>query len=185
MEANTETNCTRRASGLSCENMSPSPPSAAARLCGACGMCCDGVLFHSVELQPGDSASALSAAGLRIKRKAGREFFLQPCAAYRECRCAIYDRRPERCRLFNCRQLLRVTEDAAAETSALEKIAEARSLVSRVNALINRLAETNPNRALAQRCANALTTSDWTPLHDELQATMRELETQLARDFRL
>jgi hypothetical protein len=147
-------------------------------------MCCNGVLFHSVLLQPGDSARALSAAGLKIKRKAGAEFFHQPCPAHNECQCAIYDRRPARCRHFNCRQILRVTADKSAEASALEKIREAHSLVTRVNALINRLAETNPNRALAQRCANALTTPDWTPLHGELQATMLELETLLAREFR-
>lgn len=164
--------------------MPASPPSAAARLCAACGMCCNGVLFHSVLLQPGDSARSLSASGLKIKRKAGREYFLQPCSAHRECQCAIYDRRPARCRLFNCRQLLRVTADETAEASALEKIAEALALATRVSALINRLAETNANRALAQRCANALTTSDWTPLHDKLQAAMHELETLLAREFR-
>lgn len=160
-------------------------PSAAARLCAACGMCCDGVLFHSVVLQPGDSARALSAAGLKIKRKAGGEHFLQPCSAHRGCQCAIYDRRPARCRLFNCRQLLRVTADETAEAPAMEMIGAARLLVARVNALINRLAETNPNRALAHRCANAQTTSDWTPLHDELQAAMHELETMLAGEFRL
>lgn len=147
-------------------------------------MCCNGVLFHSVLLQTGDSARALSAAGLKIKRKAGQEFFLQPCAAHRECQCAIYDRRPARCRLFNCRQLHRVTADETAEASALDKIAEARILVDRVNTLINHLAETNQNRALAQRCANALTTSDWTLLHGELQSTMQELETLLALEFR-
>jgi hypothetical protein len=159
-------------------------PPAAARLCAACGMCCNGDLFHSVELQPGDFPRALSAAGLKIKRKAGREYFLQPCPAYQECRCAIYDRRPARCRLFKCRQLLRVTADESAESSALEMIGEARILVARVNALISLLAETNPNRALAKRCANALTTSDWTPLHDELQSTMHALETLLDREFR-
>ena len=147
-------------------------------------MCCNGVLFHSVLLQPGDSARALSAAGLKIKRKAGAELFHQPCPAHKECQCAIYDRRPARCRLFNCRQLLRVTADETAEASALEKIGEALCLVTRVNALINQLAETNPNRALAQRCANALTTPDWTPLHGELQSTMHELEALLVREFR-
>lgn len=159
-------------------------PSAAARLCAACGMCCNGVLFHSVMLQPGDSARALSANGLKLRRKAGRVHFLQPCRAHEGCQCAIYGRRPARCRLFSCRQLLRVTSDETAVASALEKIDEARRLVARVNALISRLAGTNPNRALAQRCANALTTSDWTPPHDELQAAMHELETLLAGEFR-
>lgn len=147
-------------------------------------MCCNGGLFHSVLLQPGDSARALSAAGLKIKRKAGAEFFHQPCPAHNECQCAIYDRRPARCRLFNCLQLLRVTADETAEATALEKIREALRLATLVNEIIDRLAETNPNRALAQRCANALTAPDWTPLHSELQATMHALEALLAREFR-
>ena len=159
--------------------------SAAARLCAACGMCCDGVLFHSVVLQRSDSARGLSALGLKIKRRTGRKFFLQPCSAYRECRCAIYGGRPDRCRHFNCRQLLRVATSETTETSALQNIEEARNLSARVNALVSRLAETNPNRSLAQRCANALTDSERTPLHDELESAMRELESLLAREFRV
>ncbi len=161
------------------------PLSAAARLCGKCGMCCNGVLFHSVVLQPGDSARTLSALGLRIKHKKGSSFFLQPCAAYRDSRCAIYDQRPQRCRLFNCRQLLRVAAGEITEASALEKIHEARARAEHVNTLIARVAETNPNRALAQRCANALTAPERTPAHDELDAAMQELETLLERDFRV
>jgi len=67
----------------------------------------------------------------------------------------------------------------------MEKIAEALGLVARVNALISRVAETNPNRSLAQRCANALTTSDWTRVHDELESAMRELTSLLDHDFRV
>jgi len=164
--------------------MSSPPSSPAARLCAACGMCCDGVLFHSVLLQPGDSARALSALGLKIRRKNDRDFFLQPCPARSEARCAIYDRRPARCRDFNCRQLLGVAAGEITEASALEKIREARARVARVNALIERIAETNPNRALAHRCANALTSPERTPLHEQLESAMRGLETLLEKDFR-
>ena len=148
-------------------------------------MCCDGVLFHSVLLQPGDSARALSAAGLKIKRRSGGVYFHQPCPAHNGCGCTIYDRRPARCRLFNCRQICRVTAGEASEEAALKMIREARGLVASINALINRLAETNPNRALAQRCANALTAPERTPLHEELAATMQKLEELLAKEFRI
>ena len=160
-------------------------PSTAARLCAACGMCCNGTLFHSVLLQPGDSARALSALGLKTKRQKGQEFFRQPCPAHDGAACAIYGRRPVRCRLFNCRQILRVAIGSTTEARAMEKIGEARGLAGRVNALIGRIAETNPNRALAQRCANALTTSDRTPLHDELESAMRKLEALLETEFRM
>ena len=159
--------------------------SAAERLCAACGMCCDGVLFHSVMLQPADSARALSAAGLKIKRRSGDIYFHQPCPAHNGCSCGIYERRPARCREFNCRLVIRVSAGKASEEMALEAIREARALVVRVNALIGRLAETNPNRGLAQRCANALTASEQTPLHQELAATMQRLEELLAKEFRV
>ena len=165
--------------------MAANPPSAAARLCAACGMCCNGVLFHSVLLQPGDSARALSALGLKTKRKKGQVFFRQPCPAHHGCGCAIYGQRPVRCRLFKCRQLLRVTAGESTEARAMEILVGARELVGRVDALIGRVAETNASRSLAQRCANALTTSEWSPLHDELESAMRELELVLDQDFRV
>ena len=61
----------------------------------------------------------------------------------------------------------------------------AMDLVARVNALICQAAETNPNRSLAQRCANALTTPARTSLHDKLQSAMLELESLLDQDFRV
>jgi len=158
--------------------------SAASRLCAACGMCCDGTLFHSVVLQEGDSARALGALGLKIKHRGGTPHFLQPCAAHQSARCTIYDQRPARCRLFHCRQLQRLSAGETTEAAALEKIQPARRRVDHVDTLIRRLAETNPHRALAQRCANALTTAEQTPTHHELAAAMQDLETLLAADFR-
>lgn len=156
----------------------------ATRLCAACGMCCDGVLFHSVVLQPGDSARALSALGLKIKRRQGAQYFHQPCAAHADARCAIYEHRPARCRLFSCRQLQRVAAGEVSESTARETIREARVRVARVNRLADRITATNPRRALAQRCANALTGAPEEPAN-ELRAAQRELEDLLDRDFRV
>jgi Fe-S-cluster containining protein len=167
-------------------------PSSSERLCGACGMCCTGVLFHSVELQPGENPRQLSALGLKLRRKKGVEFFLQPCSAHREengaCSCTIYAQRPARCRLFNCRQILAVEAGSVSEANALEKIRNARAQVARVNELIARLGESNPARSLAHRTANALTLAEGaerTELHDELDATMKGLEGFLAKEFRI
>lgn len=147
-------------------------------------MCCDGVMFHSVVLQPGDSARALSALGLKIKRRQGARYFPQPCAAHEDARCTIYEQRPVRCRLFSCRQLQRVAAGEISESAAREKIREARARVARVNLLVDRIAETNPRRALAQRCANALADAPEGPA-GELRAAMGELEDLLDRDFRV
>jgi Fe-S-cluster containining protein len=155
-------------------------------------MCCDGVLFHSVELQAGENPRQLSALGLKLRRKKGVEFFLQPCSAHREesgaCSCTIYEDRPSRCRLFNCRQILAVEAGSVSEADALEKIRNARAQVTSVNELIARLGESNPARSLAHRVANALTMAEGaerTALHNELDAAMRGLEDFLAKEFRV
>src|ERR1700761_8357592 len=108
--------------------MDPSPAqnptsSAASRLCAACGMCCNGTMFHTVLLQPSDSARALAALGLKLKRrKNGKNYLLQPCPAFRGSHCSIYAARPERCRLFECRQLRQVAAGEISEATALETI---------------------------------------------------------------
>lgn len=164
----------------------------AARLCAACGMCCDGVLFHAVELQQGDSPRQLSSLGLKLRRKKGVEFFLQPCSAHREmdgsCSCVIYDQRPARCRLFNCKQILAVTEGTSTEARALENIHTARARVTRVLSLMAQVGATNPNRSLAHRVAHALTlppNTERTLLHNQLETAMRELEALLEQEFRV
>jgi hypothetical protein len=148
-------------------------------------MCCDGVLFHSVELQERDSARLLAAKGIKIRSKKGQAFFLQPCSAHQNCSCVIYEDRPARCRLFNCRQLVLLEKGETTKEAALEKIREARQRVEAVNGLINQITETNPNRSLAQRCANALTTPEPTPLHQKLEFAMAELESHLEKNFRV
>ena len=162
------------------------------RLCSSCGMCCDGVLFHTVELQTGDEPRRLSALGLKIRRQKGVEYFLQPCSAHREvagkCSCLIYEDRPARCRAFDCRQLRGVLAGEVTEEVALEKIRSAREKVAQVTALMGQITETNPNRSLAHRVANALTLpkgTERTPLHDELHVSMADLEDFLAKDFRV
>ena len=156
-------------------------------------MCCDGVLFHSVELQPGDSPRHLASIGLKLRSKKGVSFFLQPCSFHREtdgkCSCKIYDQRPSRCSAFNCRQLLEVSSGAITEAEALEKIQAARTRVTQVNTLIAQMGESNLNRSLAHRVAHALTLrnqeAERTPLHEELEVAMKELEAMLEKEFRV
>lgn len=169
-----------------------SDATAAESLCSACGMCCDGVLFHAVELQAGDHPRQLAALSLKLRRKKGVEFFLQPCSAHSEadgrCSCAIYYDRPMRCRNFDCRQLRGVLAGEISGEDALSKIREARERVAQVNELIDQIGETNPKRGLAHRVANALTLppgAERDDRHDRLDSTMRELEIFLTREFRV
>ena len=169
----------------------PDIPSAASRLCAACGMCCNGVMFDLVRLQPGDSPRALAALGLKVKRKRGQSHLVQPCPAHCESQCSIYAARPERCRVFECRQLQRVASGEITEGMAREKIGEAVRLVAEVNVLLLRVGGTNAKRALSQRCETAM--SEALDVDDEalvetrsrLTRAKRELDALLDQEFRI
>lgn len=166
--------------------------SAASRLCAACGMCCNGVMFHTVRLQPRDSAKELSALGLKLKRKKGANYILQPCPAFRGSHCSIYAARPERCRVFECRQLQRVSAGEITEARALARIQEAQRRVAEVAALLEKAGRTNPKRPLSKRCekiaAEPLDPSSdpaAVQLRVELARAMQELDALLDQEFRL
>jgi Fe-S-cluster containining protein len=152
-------------------------------------MCCNGVMFDIVRLQPCDSPKGLAALGLKVKRKRGQSHFVQPCAAHKESQCTIYAERPQRCRIFECRQLQRVAAGEIAETSALEKIGGALRLIAEINALLLRTGDTNARHALSKRCETAMAepSSDATALETRRQliSAKRELDALLDQDFRV
>jgi len=148
-------------------------------------MCCDGTLFHSVLLQPGEDPRQLSSLGLKIKKKGGQTFFYQPCSAHHKGQCRIYPDRPQRCRQFNCQQLVRLSEGKTTEPQALEAIREARRMATHVEQLMEQIEETNPLRGLATRCAAALDAASRSPLHEELESAMKALEKILESEFRI
>jgi hypothetical protein len=165
--------------------------SAAFRLCAACGMCCDGTIFHHVRLQPRDSAKALAALGLKLKRKRKHDHILQPCPAHRECRCAIYNDRPQRCRLFECKQLKRVAAGEITEADAAQKIRDALERVGRLLALFLSAGETNTKGPLTIRYEKILAAlvdpaaeAETPELRAELIREMEEFEALLEKEFR-
>jgi len=149
-------------------------------------------MFHTVRLQPGDSAKELAALGLKLKRKNKQPYFLQPCPAFRESHCAIYKQRPERCRVFECRQLRQAATGEITEEAALEKIREVRRRAECVDGLLQRAGGTNRKRPLAARCEAILaeprdigSDKDRDQLRDELAEAMQELEAMLETCFRI
>ena len=155
-------------------------------------MCCDGVLFYFVKLQPGDSAQALAALGLKVKRKRKQDCILQPCSAHAECSCTIYQARPVRCRVFECQQLHRVAAGAITEAAAVGKISEAKILVGEINALLLRLGATNLKQPLSKRCDGVLSEFPDPPsdvvtaeARSQLAAAMHALEVLLDQHFRI
>ena len=158
-------------------------------LCQACGLCCNGVMFHTVRLQPADSAKALAALGLKLKRKKGAHYILQPCPAFRDAQCSIYAARPERCRRFECRQLQRLNAGEITETLALEKIRDVQQRVAHLHALLAAAGTTDAKRPLTKRCEKILAEPPADQAAIRLRAdiahALGELDEVLDRDFRL
>lgn len=162
----------------------------ASRLCAACGMCCNGVMFHSMVLQPEDSARELAALGLKVKRRKAGAFVPQPCPAHEGACCRIYEQRPIRCRVFVCKQLLAVESGEISEARALERILHAQRLITRVRMLLRDAGDDREHKALTVRCATVLTppfdpAPDAARRREDLSAAMSELETFLANEFRI
>jgi len=165
--------------------VNPASPEITSSLCADCGMCCDGTLFHSVVLQPTDSPRTLTSLGLTLKRKPGVTTFRQPCSAHQNHQCGIYENRPQRCRLFNCQQILRVASGEITQSEAQETIASTRKRINQVVERIERLTETNPDQGLAQRFSVALANTVPSPERAELEAAMNDLNAILEKEFRV
>jgi len=167
-------------------------PSAASRLCAACGMCCNGVMFYIVRLQPADSPKELAALGLKLKRKKGENYIQQPCPAFRGSHCSIYAARPERCRVFACRQLQGIAEGKITETMALERIQEAQRRVAEVEELLEKAGRTDARRALFKRYEKIMAVPvdvasdpEMVEVRDQLTRAMHGLDVFLDEEFRL
>jgi Fe-S-cluster containining protein len=164
----------------------------ASRLCQACGLCCNGVLFHTVRLRADDSPEELTALGLRLKRKRGEDWLLQPCPAFRTTKCSIYPQRPARCRLFECRLLRKVASGEIAEETARGRIREVQQRVERLDEL-SRRADGRPRKGpLSKRCETTLaepfdmtTQPELGTQREELARGLEELDVILDAEFRL
>ena len=131
---------------MSAENPIP------ARLCLTCGMCCNGVLFRDVELQPGDDAKKLETLGLPLERLKTKSRFPQPCAALGgDCRCRIYDQRPQRCRQFDCALLQSAVAEKISVPSALSIIQQAHRRAEKVRRFLRALGDHDEHIALSLR----------------------------------
>jgi Fe-S-cluster containining protein len=153
-------------------------------------MCCNGVLFHGTRLESGDSIRTLSALGLKLKRKDGELQFLQPCPAYKNSCCGIYDKRPQRCRAFECRQLEGLHAGEFSEAEVWAKIHEAKNRTDRVRELFALLGDTRENKPFAKRYATIFTppldpSPESVALRAQLAEEMAALEEMLAADFRV
>jgi uncharacterized protein len=120
-------------------------------------MCCNGVLFKDVELQPREDATKLEALGLPLSGKGRRKpqivnrNFPQPCAALDGCHCRVYADRPARCHQFECVLLKSVQIGETEADSALSTIRNARQRADKVRTLLREAGDPDETLALSLR----------------------------------
>jgi hypothetical protein len=153
-------------------------PRNANSLCLECGLCCNGVIFANVQLQPGDNAARLKSLGLAISNptsKTGAQKFNQPCTAFDGCRCEIYSDRPKYCRQFECLLLKSVKAGDTSLPEASKVIRSALRRVKKVKSLLRELGDTGEHVALSNRFRQMQRTFENGSLDGETAAKFGEL----------
>ncbi|MCX6977422.1 MAG: hypothetical protein NTX04_05655 [Verrucomicrobia bacterium] len=122
----------------------PDLVASASRLCTACGLCCNGVLFEIVRLQPSDSVEELASLGMEIGRKKRGPYFKQPCSFL----------------AFRCAQIEEVATETLTEEEALRTIVEAKRRVQEVEELLEQAGNKATGLPLAERYGLAVASVD-------------------------
>ena len=133
--------------------------SAGEQLCRACGLCCDGTLFHHVKIGAGDNSRTLRSSGMTLLTTRARTPVTrmpQPCAALCADRsCRIYAQRPGQCRTFECRVFQDLVAGRSTAPAALLLVRRARRWADRARRLLRRLGEDDEMLPLSERFLRA------------------------------
>jgi uncharacterized protein len=151
---------------------------AADEICLACGLCCNGVIFANLQLQPADDAERLRSHGLPITTsRAPRHppFLTQPCAALEGCSCRVYADRPQYCRHFECVLLKSVVAGRTQPAEALRIIGAARDRAEKVRRLLRALGDKDEHVALSARFRRTSTRLKAMDLSEETADTYGQL----------
>jgi hypothetical protein len=124
-------------------------------LCLECGLCCNGVIFADVQLEPEDNTGLLQSLGLKFianrKSPIANRKFAQPCAAFAGCKCKIYSDRPTYCRQFECLLLKSVKTSQIEPVEAVRTIRSTLRRVKKVKNLLQQLGDKDETVALGKR----------------------------------
>jgi hypothetical protein len=117
----------------------------ASKLCTSCGLCCAGALFTRGTLLPQEVDWARKKRLNVIQRDEGLSFTV-PCHLLEKKSCTVYEDRPQICRAFVCKLLVRLEageitlEDAQVKVRRLDELyqsAKTHTTTSSVEALLD------------------------------------------------
>ena len=148
-------------------------------LCLECGLCCNGVIFADVQLEPEDDARLLQSLGLKFasnrKSQIVNRKFTQPCTAFAGCECKIYSDRPTYCREFECLLLKSVKAGQTKPPEAIRTIRSALRRVQKVKRLLKQLGDADETVALSKRFRRIQRKLESAPLEKETAHIFSEL----------
>ncbi len=99
-------------------------------LCLSCGLCCNGVLFDLVKLEPGEVALIDQLA---LAPWPGEELgFAQPSARFAGNCCSVYTDRPQSCRRYRCQVLVHIDDQTISPDRGREIVGTAMQLVGEI-----------------------------------------------------
>ena len=135
------------------------------RICRACGLCCRGVWFSYVPVEP-DEVDRARNAGLVVATVDGAPAFEQPCPLHRDHGCSGYATwRPQTCVKYTCALLDRFQAGEASFDQTMEHVGAARRMADRVQNEAGPAASGLMGKAFMSRLAQPNSdTSDVKPL---------------------
>lgn len=154
-------------------------------LCTACGLCCDGLLFHRAVSRT-EEEPHLAAFGMEVVQTKGGPKFVLPCHHLQGTSCGIYEQRFRTCRGFRCKLLVGVESGDLGLDEALHTVGEARAMRSAAAALDPKAANLGGRMELFEALKTWSQTEDMETRRDQgrLVLAMTVLETFLDRHFR-
>lgn len=113
----------------------PTPDTPDAKLCLACGMCCNGVLHPTARLAPQEISFA-DSLGMTTSYTPGNAHFHLPCPCWQEERCSVYPLRPNVCHTYRCKLLRSLDRQTITLDVALEHLQQVQTLIQEIEAMI-------------------------------------------------
>ena len=120
-------------------------------LCIDCGLCCDGTMYSTVEINETDRLARLQKKGFNLLLQDGKSVFEQPCTAFGSGCCSIYAQRPAMCRAYRCALLRKHDANEISTDEAKALIARTIAMRDEVRLALEKLTGADGSLSLPKR----------------------------------